>query len=374
MHPDNFYASKWEDSPLEIGVIQDVLATASQQPVPGSPGETREDQAQHYACTVFTASGRTLENVPWLSPYVNPRTGAGINFIPKPRTQVVIAYLQKGQPVIMGFLAPIANIGSYAGNRDSMPGGSYQLKTDGGAELLLQDGGVIRIQSTPTCKRTLIPFGDQIRDFCRNFYLITSGGGITFTESRDGQRQTAIRIEAFEKGGGAGESTRLQLGSHGPGDPEPDVVTDKLFSLVLAKNTKVYIGKNGRIKIENHQPDGAEANDISISSDGKFTIANGKEIAVSTKDGAVTIIAGQGGQTKIVMASDGAIDIESSVQISIKAPVVVLDSDLVRTTGRTLLAEGGLPVARVFDSIICETSDGPKPGFITGGSSDVFSG
>lgn len=374
MPNDAYYSEKWKDSPIELGVIQDVVSTAAQESVPGSPGETREEQIQHFCCTVVTASSRILLNVPWISPYVNPRTGSGINFIPKPRTQVVVAYVRKGQPVIIGFLVPSGNTGSYGGERNSNPGGSIELSTDGGAELLLQDGGVIRIQSTATCKRTMIPFGDQIRDFCRNYFLITAGGEVTFTESRDGQRLTALRIEAFEKGGAKGESVRLQMGSHGESDPDPQDPPGKIFSLIVAKKTKIYIGKNGRLKIENHQADGDQANDISISSDGKFTIANGKSIDVRTQDGAILIQAGPGGHTKVAMDKDGAIQIESPSQITIKAPMVQLDADTVITKGRTLLAQGGLPVARVFDPIICETSDGPKPGYITGGSSDVFSG
>lgn len=380
--PQDFYGDKWADSSLEIGTVQEVHYSLQTVAIIGQSGKTQEQQVPQYSCRVMTDQGRDLQNVPWVSLYLNPSTGAGIQMVPKPRTRVLVAYPKKGNPVILGFLAPVGLDGTYTANREPMPQGSFMVKTDSGAKILLQEGGIIRLQSTPQCRRTYIPFHDQIRDFCRNYYLITSGGEFTFTESTDGQRLTALRIEAFEKAGAEpGASVRLQMGSHGDQDPEPTVPEGKVFSMVVNEKTQVYIGKNGRIMIRNHQPAGTEANDISIESDGKFTLKNVKDIEVNAGTGKVTILAGDGGNTKLEMEPNGTVSIKSATQIKIEAPdvqvkaqQVTLDAPTVITTQRTLLGGGGLPVARLLDPVLVQTKDGPAVGKIMQGSSLTLSG
>jgi len=381
--PPDFYDNKWADSNLEIGTIQEVHYSLQTVPIVGSNGKTQEQQVPQYSCRVYTDQGRDLANVPWVSLYLNPRTGAGLQVVPKPLTRVLVAYPKKGNAVIIGFLAPVGLDGSYTANREPMPQGSVMLKTDFGSKILLQEGGVIRVQSTASCRRTYIPFGDQIRDFCRNYFLTTSGGQLTFTESNDGKRTTAIRIEAFEKAGDSpGESVRVQMGTHEDNgdDPEPDDPEGKIFSMVAAKNTKVYIGKNGRIKILNQHPDSGESNDISIESNGKFTLKNMKDIEVRADNGKMTIFAGTGGQTKLEMLPNGNVSIKSATQIKIEAPdveikaaQVTLDGQIVRTTELTSLGNGFMPVARLLDQVLVQTKDGPAQGQIMSGSPSTFS-
>lgn len=376
VNPQDFYSQKWEDSVLETATIQDVHYTLIPLPIPGGdPLLTQQVQLPQFSCKIITDQGKEFDSVSWLNPYLNPRTGSGLYVVPKKQTKVLIAMPKKGNPVILGFLAPVGGMGSYTNKREPMPPGSMMMKVDQGAKIQLLEGGVIRLQSTPVCKRTFLPSGDQIRDFCRNYYLITSGGELTWTESRDGQRQTALRIEAFQKGGAdPGKSVRLQIGSHGDNDPDPTVPEEKIFSMVVNKDTQIYIGSNGRIMIRNHQPDEGEANDISIESDGKFTLANIKDIMVSAEDGKVTILAGSGGETMIEMKPDGDVNIKSATKVTISAPQVTIDSPLVRTTNRTLLGGGGLPVARMLDQVLVQTADGPATGQIMGGSSLTSSG
>lgn len=379
----NFYDDKWADSNLEIGTIQEVHYSLQKATIIGSNGKTQEQQVPQYSCRVYTDQGRDLPNVPWVSLYLDSRSGSGLQVVPKPLTRVLVAYPKKGNPVIIGFLAPVGLDGSYVANREPMPQGSFMMKTDFGSKILMQEGGVIRLQSTPSCRRTYIPFGDQIRDFCRNYFLTTSGGEFTFTESSDGLRTTALRILVNEKAGDdPGESVRLQMGTHSDNgdDPEPDDPEGKIFSMVVAKNTKVYIGKNGRIKIKNEHPDSGEANDISIESNGKFNLTHMKDIDINSQNGKITLLAGSGGQTKVVMEPNGLVSIKSATQVKIEAPMVelkatqvTLDAQIVRTTEITQLGNGFLPVARLLDQVLVQTKDGPAQGQIMSGSGNTFS-
>ena len=387
--PLDFYKNLYEDSPFETARVDRVNKTPVMIQVAGQ-AEPQETQVPHYSCRITTERGRVFENVPYMAGYADPVTGSGLYVVPKAGTRVLIAYAKKGQPYIVGWLTPIEVDGRYTGSREIVPDGSIVMRGDWGNKILLLDGGVIQIQSTPVCRRTYTPSLDQIRDFCRNYFLTTAGGQFTWTESRDGQRLTAIRIMAWSKAKMEGKSVRLQIGSHIEGqDPEPTTPQDKLFSLVVAEKTKLYIGANGRIMIESKQPGGGEANDISIDVDGKFTLKNTKEIDVSSTDGAITFKSGN--NTSIEMQPDGDITIKSAASINIKAEglvkveglyvdvkadnVINLDGSIVRTTGTTQLAGGGMPVARLLDSVIVfDPKEGALTGFIIQGSPLTSSG
>lgn len=362
-----FFSKLYEDSPIELATIQRVHRSVVTDPTTQKP-----IQVPYYSCEVVTQDGRKFENIPWISPYVNPDTGAGLYVVPKQLTRVLIAYAKKGQPYIIGWLTPVSRDGRYTGNREDMPEGSVAIKGDFGNKILLKHGGVIEIASTPTCRRRYINVNDQIRDFCRNYFLTTAGGTYTWLESRDGKRTTAIRIEAFEKAGGkdsGGKSVRVQYGTHSEdfGDPEPSVPAGKIFSTVVGENTKVYIGPNGRIIVKNEHPAGGDNNDISIDSDGKFTLNNMKAVEINTDTGAITLQAGSSGNTVIQMAANGAISVKAP-SVTIQATgMVTLDAPIVRTTDQTFLADGFLPAVRMLDPVLVFD---PEVGYING---QVFS-
>lgn len=412
--PLDFYRNLYEDSPLETGTIEEINSTPVKVPVPGLIDE-REFLVPHYSCKIVTdRDQRIYDNIPWLSPYANPATGAGLYVVPKIKTKVLLAFAKKGQPYIVGWLTPVEVDGRYTGKREIMDPGSIAIRGDRGNKIVVRDGGIITIQSTNVCKRTYTPVFDQIRDFCRNYFLTTSGGQLSWQESRDRQRLTSFRIEAFEKAQKGGKSVRTQYGSHTDDDPEPDVPEGKIFSFIVGENTKVYIGPNGRIIIKNEHPDGGDNNDISIDNDGKFTLNNVKEVAVNTEDGSIKMTAGAGGETFIEMLPDGDVNVKSTTLVKIEAPIVhvkaenqaiveapdvvlmgdtsvniisngnilvqaptgtiLLDASVVQTLRTTILGGGGLNVARLLDPVLVFTSDGPASGFIIGGASQTFAG
>lgn len=360
-----FYREFYEDSPLETATIQRVNKTPVQVSIQAAAflsslsaadRERAELNIPHYSCAIQTGNGRKFENVPWISPYTNPKTGAGLYVIPKAGTKVLIAYAKKGQPYIVGFITEIAGDGRYTGNREVMPDGSMALRGDSGNKVVLLDGGVIIIQSTPICRRTYSPSLDQIRDFCRNYFLTTSGGFLNWVESTDGQRLTTMRFKAFEKAGGekeGGDSVEVKYGTHAEGEPN----AGKIFSFVVSPGTTFTIGKDGEIVLENKVDGGA--NSITINNDGEFTLNNAKTVKINATDGSIELVAGSG--TKIIMAKDGAMDIESPTRITIKAPLVQLGG------------AGGLGVARIMDDVLVNSPHGPLSGFIVNGSGIVSS-
>jgi hypothetical protein len=420
--PHDYYRNHNEDSPLETATIEEVNSTPVRLPVPGLITD-QEVLVPHYSCRIVTdRDQRVYDNVPWLSPYANPATGSGLYVVPKPRTKVLLAFAKKGQPYIVGWLTPVQVDGRYTNKREVMPDGSVAIRGDRGNKIVVMDGGIITVQSTNVCKRTYTPVFDQIRDFCRNYFLTTSGGQLSWQESRDGQRLTTLRIEAFEKAQKGGKSVRVQYGSHTDDDPEPDVPAGKIFSFIVGANTKVYMGPNGRIIVKNEHPQGGDNNDISIDNDGKIQINNLKEFEVNTETGAIKFTAGTGGQTILEMLPDGNVTMKSATMVMIEAPVVhvkadtqaiveapdvtlqgdanvnilsqgqvtvmaqgniivqapagtiLLDAAVVQTLRTTLLGGGGLNVARMLDDVLVFTSDGPASGFIISGAANTFAG
>jgi hypothetical protein len=382
----DFYDKLYADSPIETAVVEEVHKTAFTVPSVFAGIGGQELQIPHYSCRIKTQE-RNFDNVTWLSPYTNHNDGSGMYVVPRRGTKVLIVYAKGGQPYIIGWLSPIGEDGRYSGAREVMPDGSMIMRGDRGNKVLVASGGRVRIQSSPTCRRSYSPSFDTIRDFCRNFFLTTAGGQMTWTESRDGQRLTRFLIEAFEKADdqseevqGPGESVRTQYGSHIEDllDPEFDTPPGKIFSFIVAKNTVIYIAKNGRIIIRNQQPEtGTDPNKITINNDGEFELHNVKEVIIDTETGAINLQAGTGGETKLQMDPDGDVTMESTSLVRIVAPQVVIEGDgsvkveapQVNIDGDLItLGTGGVGVARLGDEVLSASAHGPILGNIIDGS------
>jgi len=397
----DYYDVRYKDSPIETATVLEVHKTSI--PVPSIlPGIVQQNLAiPHYSCRIKTEE-RVFDNVTWTSPYTNHTDGSGMYVVPTRGTKVLIVYSKGGQPYIIGWLSPIGEDGRYTGRRELVPDGSSVMRGNFGNKIVVYNGGVIKVQSSPVCRRTYIPGLDQIRDYCRNYVMTSAGGTRAWTESRDGQRFTAMRFEAFEKADddrpevqGPGESVRTQYGTHTEDelDPEPDTPPGKIFSFRVAKNTVVYIGKNGRIIIRNKQAEtGVDPNKITIDNDGEINLSVVKAVSIDTETGAISFQAGSGGETKIDMDPDGDVSIESATKISIKAPQVAIEGDgtvdisapIVKLDADTQvdissplvrLANGGLGVARLLDQVLCpDPETGPFIGIIIGSSNQVLAG
>jgi hypothetical protein len=369
----DFYKQYAEDSPLLTGTIQQVYTIPQTVQVAGS-SQSQEIQTPTYSCKIVLDDGRQISNVTWMNPLITP-SGSGMYVVPKEGTKVVVCFTKKGQPIILGYLTPTSITGDFSLGRQPMPGGSMVIETDYGNKILVQEGGIIQIQSTPVCKRTYIPGQDMIRDFCRNYFLTTSGGQMSWTESRDGKRLTKFIIDTFTQAGQKGDEARLQLGTHDMNDPDPSTLPAKIFSLLLGPNTEILIDAKGNWRIKNNQPSGPPG-DIQIDSDGNFVINNGKDVTIDTQTGAITMTAGSG--TQIQMMPSGDINITSPTKIKITAPQVEIDAaeQVTISSPFVQIAAPGFPAGRALvDTVLVnDPTDGVLSGYIVDGSDQVLIG
>lgn len=231
-----------------------------------------------YACDVVGVGGERYSNCQVVFPYVHSEpglNGAGIYFIPEEGSQVIVAHIQQ-QPFIIGFISAVdKEEAGFRNGKEPLTKGSYAFKTSSGNRIILRKGGIVLVESTPSCLRRYIPLRDQIRDVCQNYTLTTEGGQLSWTKDPNSAKHTNLRILAFDHPKNLIDtsgnvlkpsSVIVDFGQ----DPKPNKQGRSIFNILVldpdeVQQTRVNLRPNGFVDIDT-------VDDVDIDADGDIDI------------------------------------------------------------------------------------------------------
>lgn len=144
-----------------------------------------------WTCTVLGEGGDkpALSDIP-INPIMIGKEGSGMYYLPDIGSSVWVAELPvSGSFVLMGAVMPFDGTGEDEAESMDMDASQYRTSIEPGdmvmtgkpgSQVVVRKNGVIEIGSTYLSKRFYLPLDHFIRDFTKQYELITSGGGLSY--------------------------------------------------------------------------------------------------------------------------------------------------------------------------------------------------
>jgi len=192
----NLYTDYKTGSNLDWGQITGVRVQKSEfvggagaiDPITNVPLDPQATVSTLSVDVVTIVGSRNFKNVPVLTPVSCPG-GTGMFVSPQVGDLCVVGFLDKSQPVIMGFYIPPDENGAHVGELPVgiKPGeiSIFAPASEVPSGFLWLQGGVLQMQAGPNAVWKAIPAGDVLSGKCRNYRVITAGSTSEIIESDD---------------------------------------------------------------------------------------------------------------------------------------------------------------------------------------------
>ena len=150
-----------------------------------------------YTMEVATAVGkRRLKDMPIPSLYAHHYSGEGVHIMPEVGAEVWVAIPSEGDTRAFPLLyqPPVDTTGSMRGARPLITPGDIFIQTRDGNAIRVRRGGVIEIESTPTCRTVYLPREGRIITIAENMSIQTLAGTLDWYVGEDGELPNGDRF------------------------------------------------------------------------------------------------------------------------------------------------------------------------------------
>jgi hypothetical protein len=253
------------------------------------------------------------ETCPYMSPYVHPMGGEGIDFMPEEGSIVYLCHPSEGErlPFVIGWIMPEDTKGSSRANRKSLNRGDVRLSTRDGCEMWMHRGGVLEIGSGQMPRRMYIPTLNTIRDFCINYELYFVGGHDKYLVKRAETSASAKAEVVHDRSIRRLAKDKLATVEVKEGKVSDEVVLEtSIYDVQSADQRtlkiKLQMGKDGKVSW-------TATDEWSLKSDTDVLIEAARDMV---------LVSGSGGGTKMELRADtGNLEMMSMTgNASLKAP------------------------------------------------------